>query len=225
MSDGYKFSNITDNQLRQLGVQALADRPNAAQRYGESGLSAQQLKLWFDNLATLLAGRLNELQTALMSEDATKYIGLAIGEYKSLGDLLNGIQNGSFAATVLKVLPNENADSETLQSVIFAISKACSDLKDKLDNMPDDFIRRLKDTETDIVYAESVLTGEVVGVALTEDATAGSVPKRDDTGNLNVAIFPEYDSSATSKKYVNDLLSRSLQAYIDEVDALLGGDS
>ena len=225
MSDGYKFSNITDNQLRQLGVQALADRPNAAQRYGESGLSAQQLKLWFDNLATLLAGRLNELQTALMSEDATKYIGLAIGEYKSLGDLLNGIQNGSFAATVLKVLPNENADPETLQNVIFAISKACSDLKDDLDNMPDDFIRRLKDTETDIVYAESVSTGEVVGVELTEDATAGSVPKRDDTGNVNVAIFPKYDSSATCKKYVTDLLSISLGAYIDDVDALLGGDS
>ena len=48
----YKFSPITDKQIKAMGVQALANRPNAAGQYGQSGLSPTELKRWFDNLVT-----------------------------------------------------------------------------------------------------------------------------------------------------------------------------
>ena len=49
-----KLGNITNEQIKEKGVQALDDRPNAASQYGQSGLTAAQLKLWFDKLATFL---------------------------------------------------------------------------------------------------------------------------------------------------------------------------
>ena len=68
-----KLSNITNEQIKERGVQALADRPNAASQYGQSGLTAAQLKLWFDKLATFLAGKINELQNAISGKDAGEY--------------------------------------------------------------------------------------------------------------------------------------------------------
>ena len=76
----YKFSNVTDKQIKAMGVQALANRPNAAGQYGQAGLSAEALKLWFDKLSTLLASKINEIQDAISGEDAAKYIGLAVGK-------------------------------------------------------------------------------------------------------------------------------------------------
>ena len=235
MSDGYKFSNITDNQLRQLGVQALADRPNAAQRYGESGLSAQQLKLWFDNLATLLAGRLNELQTALTSEDATKYIGLALGEYKTLGDLIDAMQDGRFAAEVLKVYPYTTSEQRvSLQGVIDDMAYQISNNYGYISGVAGDveqlsirfaeiekgkFVTRIATDNSNVVYVE--LTGDrgTLGYKLANAATAWSIPERDKNGNICVGITPTADNSAASKKYVDDTFG----AFLSDIDDLLGG--
>ena len=65
-----KLGNITNEQIKEKGVQALADRPNAASQYGQSGLTAAQLKLWFDKLATLLAGKINEIQNVISGDEA-----------------------------------------------------------------------------------------------------------------------------------------------------------
>ena len=48
-----ELKQITAKEISDNGVQALADRPNAAGQYGASGLSAKALKEWFDRLATL----------------------------------------------------------------------------------------------------------------------------------------------------------------------------
>ncbi len=65
---------ITDENLRAKGVGALADRPNKASTYGVAGLSAEELKLWFDGLAILLAKQVNRIRTSLSSDEAIEMI-------------------------------------------------------------------------------------------------------------------------------------------------------
>lgn len=138
----YKFVEITPLNLKQMGVQALADRPNAAQQYGQSGLSPTELKRWFDKLATLLTSRLNTLQNAINGEEAAKYIGIAIGEYKTLDALLLAMQNGKFAAEILKLWPNENhhvaLEPSSLQDIIYGVAKSISGIEENIDRLDDD---------------------------------------------------------------------------------------
>lgn len=131
----YKFAPITPQQIRAMGVQALANRPNAAGQYGQSGLSPAQLKLWFDKLVTLAVEKINELQSAINGEEAAKYIGLALKNYKTLDELIAAIQDGRFARDILKVFPNAAAfEPQTLESVIFGIAESISDIEEnKLD--------------------------------------------------------------------------------------------
>ena len=140
----YKLSNITDLQLKQSGVVALADRPNAAQQYGQSGLSATMLKQWFDKLAILVAKKINELQNAIQSEDATKYIGLALGKYEKLNDLIVGMQDGSFASDILKLYPEIGESNLTsLQSIIYDISKDISDILEDIEGIKEDKLSKV----------------------------------------------------------------------------------
>ena len=131
----YKFSNVTDKQVKAMGVQALANRPNAAGQYGKAGLSAEALKLWFDKLSTLLASKINEIQDAISGEDAAKYIGLAVSEYKTLDELIGAMGDGGFAENVMKVYPSADKNVlASLQSVIYGIAESVSELyEDKLD--------------------------------------------------------------------------------------------
>ena len=147
----YKFANITDLNLKQMGVQALADRPNAPQQYGQSGLSPSQLKRWFDRLAELLSRKVNELQNAINGADAAKYIGLALGEYKTLDDLILAMQTGDFAAEILKLWPSENHDAlepSALQDIINDIAKSISGIKEELERLDDDKLSKVTDAAT-----------------------------------------------------------------------------
>ena len=141
------LTNITENQLKQSGVQALADRPNAAQQYGQSGLSATQLKLWFDKLATLLSKKINELQDVIQSEDAAQYIVLALSEYKTLDDLIEAMQDGGFAENVMKLYQNENsADLESIQDIVLEFSRKFAKLYEDLEHFDEIKISKNEDT-------------------------------------------------------------------------------
>jgi hypothetical protein len=173
MDKEYKFSNITDTQLKQKGVQALADRPNAAQQYGQSALSPTQLKKWFDNLAILLAEKINEIQSAIQSEDATKYIGLNLAEYKTLDALIEAMGSGKFAEDALMLLPNENSVSpQPLQRVIFDIFQSYSDSEERISNLENDKLSQV------VEQSDSV---QLYGVSSTGEQTmykAGAAPGR-----------------------------------------------
>ena len=115
MSTTKKLSNITPAQIASKGVQALSNRPNSSSRYSEAGLSATQLKLWFDNLATFLAEKINEVQNVIAGEDAAKYIRLALDEYglENLNDLVSAFKNSTFAEQMLMVY-----DSPSLEKTV-----------------------------------------------------------------------------------------------------------
>lgn len=100
-----KLSNITPAELKSKGVVSLADKPNAAASYGVGGLSPTALKLWFDQLSKLLAGKINAIQDALSGDQAAEYIKLILtgldagnesGVY-SLKDLCDAFKDGKFA--------------------------------------------------------------------------------------------------------------------------------
>ena len=188
----YKFSNITDRQLKQHGVQALADRPNAAQQFGQSGLSPMQLKLWFDKLATLIASKVNELQDAITGPNAAKYIGAALGEYKTFDELFEGMQDGSFSATLLQVFPNETAEMVApLQDVIFGIAQSFAELETSLDDIDKDKLDKVTNTATyRRLYAVSK-TGEQLNINVSETPLADSIPAYSEKGNLKTAMPSE----------------------------------
>jgi hypothetical protein len=131
MNDLKKFNNITDKQIKSYGVQALADRPNVSSQYGVSGLTSAQLKLWFDRLATFLAGRINEIGDALSSNEAAQYIKLPLDDIGigNLADFLDSIQTGRFAQDLMEVYPSVSSHNRMrLQEVIYETSKSISGL-------------------------------------------------------------------------------------------------
>ena len=126
-----QFENISPNVIKTLGVQALADRPNASSIYGTAGKSATELKKWFDQLAEELAKKINALHSTFSSKDIAQYIRLTFDEYnidnldiEHLQDFLDAVVSGKFAEKLLMVLPSQT-DEElvTLQDAIFKVNK------------------------------------------------------------------------------------------------------
>jgi hypothetical protein len=212
MEKNYKFANVTERQLKQMGVQALADRPNAAQQYGQSGLTATQLKLWFDKLATLLSQKVNELQDAITSEEAAKYIGLALTEYKTLDDLIEGMQDGSFATDILKLMPNENAlELATLQEIIYGIAQRISEIEEELERLDEDKLSKVIEAAT----YKRVYGVDEKGEQIMFDAAAspaGQMPLYSANGALIAKMSPienmpgvEYPSEVINLAFMNEL--------------------
>jgi hypothetical protein len=210
----YKFAPITDLNLKQMGVQALADRPNATQQYGQSGLSPTQLKRWFDKLAELLSRKVNELQSAINGADAAKYIGIALGEYKTLDDLLEGMQDGSFAESILKLFPKETATEDqldTLQNIIFDIAKDISDNKEELERLDKDKLSKVTDAATYKRLYGVDEKGEQI--MLTAAASpSGQMPLYSENGALIAKMTPisgmpggEYPSEVVNLAFINEL--------------------
>ena len=212
MEKNYKFANVTDRQLKQMGVQALADRPNAAQQYGQSGLSATQLKQWFDKLAELLSGKVNELQNAINGEDAAKYIGLALTNYKTLDDLIEGMQYGTFAADILKLLPNENAPAKaSLQDIIYGIAQSISGIEEELERLDNDKLSKVTDAATyKRVYGVDDKGKQIMFTAAA--GTEAQVPLYSTNGALVAKMSPienmpgvEYPSEVVNLAFINEL--------------------
>jgi hypothetical protein len=71
------FNAITAVEINRASIATLADRPNSVSRYGDSNLSAQELKERFDAFPHLVQKKINEIIAALASASASKYITLA----------------------------------------------------------------------------------------------------------------------------------------------------
>lgn len=213
----YKLSNITDLQLKQSGVQALADRPNAAQQYGQSGLSAAQLKLWFDKLATLVAKKINELQNAIQGENATKYIGLNLEEYKTLDALIQAMNNGDFAKTVLRLYPNATAfETTTLQDIIYGIAQSFADMEERLDGLDEDKISKVADTSNYRKAYGVSKDGQQTMLTVSEAPVSGAVASYSENGVLKASMTPiqGYEAMQAPSEVVNMAFIMELRKHI-----------
>jgi len=111
------IDKLTKEQLQQLGVQALADRPNRNATFGQPGLNAESLKKWFDQIPGILMQKVNQLIDKLAANDAPEYIRINLDtlDIYTLQDLVNSFTDGTFASNVLKA--KESADSNTLKTL------------------------------------------------------------------------------------------------------------
>lgn len=218
MSTTKKLSNITKKQIADKGVQALANRPNAPSQYGVSGLSPTQLKLWFDNLATFLADKVNEIQNAISADDAAAYIRILLDDYgvENLDDLVKSFRNGSFAEKILQVYPSASESGTIpLQTAINHIAQSLSKDAEKLGSLekavaPIDELRKdvdMVDYKCDLMWGDYDAGSSIRGVA--EDVTDNRLSAHNASyqahPNLFTRIMKVYDDLNTLTARVNTI--------------------
>ena len=130
---------ITADEIYNNSVERLANRPNAASRFGTEGLSPEQLKAAYMALPKLAINKINELIDSLNNDDSTsqnffsKLLLTQIteqGDKKSLYDICDDIISGHFIDYV-KVNDYSGITSlaELLDWVIERISAAEDDIE------------------------------------------------------------------------------------------------
>ena len=138
------FDKITAQEIKANGIQALANRPNKVSQYGQSGLSASELKLWFDKLTSLIADRVNGIAEALEGENAAKYISVVLPEefaqleINTLYELIESIYNGEFASILNVPIDSSNSSLESrilnILTSLSEVSSTASEAKDTADD-------------------------------------------------------------------------------------------
>lgn len=142
----FEKMKITEQDIKANGIQALANRPNKSSQYGQSGLSATELKKWFDNLASLIAGKVNGIAEALEGENAAKYIDVNFSTIETLYDLVQSIQNGSFVDGELKIKISEAIAQNGLEvDKTVALQYCLESLFSHLFNKFDDLVQSIQD--------------------------------------------------------------------------------
>lgn len=134
MSNKKELQTISDIDIKDISIAALADKPNESSRYGSGGLTADELKARFDALPNLVRKKFNEIANILNEYEAAKYITLdgTIGGIDNLFDFLKlfvyeeASAGGENIEDYIQVMYNDVMARETsrqsLQSVIDKIS-------------------------------------------------------------------------------------------------------
>jgi len=124
-----EFEKIESNYIKINGIQALADRPNSASVYGKGGLSASELKEWFDKTSVKFIDNFNMLYELFAGNRVvdgqtlyiTDYIKLSgINDIESLSDLLEAISTGALASLIMLSM-SETSEKKSLQNAIYEI--------------------------------------------------------------------------------------------------------
>ena len=158
MSEVKKLRPINKAELAAKGVVALGDRPNMRQQYGVGGLTAAELKKWFDGLSVFLADKINELQNTLAAPDASDYIKIDTDDANiaTLGDLVRAIYSGYLSERALNVTVPGLA-SGTLRYVLTRLNQEISLNSENIDTL----------MENAGIRISSVTSGNTVTVRLT----------------------------------------------------------
>lgn len=138
------IEKISDSEFKSKSVSVLADKPNVlstvSQKYGQSGLNANQLKAWFDGLPTLLKLKTNEIIEALnqnpffTGENAAEHISVLFeGEVQFLGIVLDKIYK------VLKKIDERSLGIRTFY-IFNSVSAMYTVLRDEEINEGDSFV-------------------------------------------------------------------------------------
>ena len=228
MSETKKLKEITNNQLRDFGVKALATRPNLTSQYGVSGLSSENLKNWFDKLAELLAKRVNEIRAALAREDAAYYIQLmdsvrlTQANVNNLGDLIDSILDGNFANRILQVKNPfvDQSGTVALQSILNLSAEKISENAEQIRKLgyeidvylDDSYLRiQLLDMDGQCISEQeidiSVSTDRIVDNAVTTTKLANeSVTEEKISGSLKSKINNSFTGCNVSYNQANGVI-------------------
>lgn len=121
------IQKIMEEEMADLGVSSLPDRPSAPSLYSGETLTAAELRAAFDRLPRLLAQRFNALLDATGlyedkegAETLASLIATGLAEGHSLQDLFEEIQNGVLADRL--ILDGERSLSEVLAALEDTVS-------------------------------------------------------------------------------------------------------
>ena len=225
MGELKKIEKITDSDIKRVGVQALADRPNRSSQYGTGGLSASELKKSFDSLASLISKRLNELIEGLSSDDAANYIKVALGDYTTLGDIILAIENGELARK-LKVYPSASAtNAVALQVTINGITKNIADEIENRISADTDLQKSVK-ANTEIV---DKLNGDEYSDGSVKQQIAAAISKADTKLQAGISAETTARESAVEDlqaDIADEAIARSVEdAKLQEAINTLNGDA
>ena len=136
MSEVKKLRPVSKAELAAKGVSALADRPNTRKQYGVGGLTAQELKAWFDKLSVFLAEKINEIQDTISEDGASDYIKIDTDDANiaTLGDLVRAIYSGYLSERALNVTVPGLA-SGTLRQVLTKLNQEISLNSENIDTL------------------------------------------------------------------------------------------
>ena len=217
---------ITKSQITEKGVQSLADRPNASAQYGVGGLSPQQLKLWFDKLATFLAEKINEVYDTISAKDAADYIRLALDDYdvESLGDLVEAMLSGDFANKILQVFPSANSFATVpLQKYINDAAQAISENAEAIEDLQNDKLDKVTSAAS---YRRAYIIdtdGKQKVIYISDAPLSGAIPVFVGDGQINVAV-PAESAHAANKGYVDQrdrFLASTIEISVDKSNYLM----
>ena len=99
------FEKITESDIAKHGMAAVSTTPNRQTAFGESGMSAAELKARFDALPTHIAERLNEMFEGIPDGALVDALKLKHGEaLVSVAELIRGLLNGDVENIQVKTL-------------------------------------------------------------------------------------------------------------------------
>ena len=119
------YEKITDSDLEKRSLTKVATTPTKKTAFGESGLTASELKARFDLLPNYLATRLNEIFDGIKNGDLARVLKTDMGE--NVGWFIDGLVAGTYASKVMIKTPTETLSLED------AVSRLV-ELKDEFDN-------------------------------------------------------------------------------------------
>ena len=161
MSTTKEINSLSENLRRDVGVQGLANRPNAnGNQYGKSGLSSAELKERFDAFPEAIRVKVNEIIAMLSGGEAAKYIAI---DYKKLGiepasdgmspnniyDLLVMISDGSLA-NALKVKSASDSETWTLSGIINELHEYVSTHEEEISGIKEELENNLESAKTEL---------------------------------------------------------------------------
>lgn len=202
------FEIINDSELQKRSMTQVSTTPNKRTPFGESGLTAEELKGRFDLLPMYIAKRLNEIFEGISSGELAA--ALKLSEDEKVGALLKGLFDGETARKIKIVTANGEG----------TLDEAVSELRRLLDELENgDFLKSC--------YLED---GRDVGRAVeeTEALAKAAVP------NMSVMDEEMFEKFGRGEKDYffsqanwEDLQRYNrvyVQAYDDENDLRLGED-
>ena len=99
------FEKITESDIAKHGMAAVSTTPNRQTAFGESGLSAPELKARFDSLPSHIAKRLNEIFEGIPDGALADALKLKHGEaLVGVAELIRGLLNGDVENIQVKTL-------------------------------------------------------------------------------------------------------------------------
>jgi hypothetical protein len=99
------FEKITESELEKRAVAAVSNTPTRYTPFGESNMSALELKARFDKLPRYLAERLNEIFQGLADGSLSQSAMVVNGDTKiSVGELLSKLLTGDTSDIKIQTL-------------------------------------------------------------------------------------------------------------------------